>query len=370
MKKRLSIWGLFVFWCTITLAQTSLQHPTQLPDYPITKGISAPFAGFIQNWLIVGGGCNFPTTPAAEGGQKTYYDQCYALDIHAVCPQWISLPNLPVPVAYGCSVETAQGLVCIGGANADSCLTNVFRIQTTDVPQKFSIQKLPSLPETIDNAAATILNECIYVTGGNQSKRQNNLYKLDLKTTATWQRLAAYPGPQRIQPVLANDGHKLYLIGGYQAPSDTLKSLLSHDIICYSPETNSWKHESDIPLEKNGEKRCMAGGSGTQTDTHLILTGGVNYTIFKKALDGEAGKDYLTHTPSWYQFNDDILFFDFKHKKWTIRPNVPGMARAGGILLRHHNCLYMVCGEIKPGIRSPKITIYPLQKNSIFQNNP
>lgn len=39
----------------------------------------------------------------------------------------------------------------------------------------------------------------------------------------------------------------------------------------------------------------MAGGSGIQTDTQLILTGGVNYRIFKNALDGKAGKDYLTH---------------------------------------------------------------------------
>lgn len=41
----------------------------------------------------------------------------------------------------------------------------------------------------------------------------------------------------------------------------------------------------------------MAGGSGIQTDTQLILTGGVNYRIFKNALDGKAGKDYLTHAP-------------------------------------------------------------------------
>lgn len=64
----------------------------------------------------------------------------------------------------------------------------------------------------------------------------------------------------------------------------------------------------------------MAGGSGTQTSTHLILTGGVNYSIFKKALDGKAGKDYLTHDPSWYRFNDDLLCFDFTHKNG---PSIP-----------------------------------------------
>lgn len=106
----------------------------------------------------------------------------------------------------------------------------------------------------------------------------------------------------------------------------------------------------------------MAGGSGVQTDTHLILTGGVNYHIFKNALDGKAGKDYLTHAPSWYKFNNDILFYDFTHKTWTTKVNISGMARAGGILLYREGCLYMICGEIKPGIRTPKITVYPLKK--------
>ena len=82
------------------------QVPTLLPDYPIAKGVSAPFAGFIKNWLIVGGGCNFPTIPAAEGGKKAYYNQCYALDIHATSPRWKRISDLPCSVAYGCSVET------------------------------------------------------------------------------------------------------------------------------------------------------------------------------------------------------------------------------------------------------------------------
>lgn len=122
MKKLFLILGILIAQCTINMAQV----PTLLPDYPITKGVSAPFAGFIKNWLIVGGGCNFPTIPAAEGGKKAYYNQCYALDIHAASPRWTRISDLPCSVAYGCSVETPQGLVCIGGMNADSGLPVYF----------------------------------------------------------------------------------------------------------------------------------------------------------------------------------------------------------------------------------------------------
>lgn len=50
MKKLFLILGILIAQCTINMAQV----PTLLPDYPITKGVSAPFAGFIKNWLIVG----------------------------------------------------------------------------------------------------------------------------------------------------------------------------------------------------------------------------------------------------------------------------------------------------------------------------
>lgn len=58
------------------------------------------------------------------------------------------------------------------------------------------------------------------------------------------------PGPQRVQPILVNDGKKLYLIGGFQAPSDSSASILSHDILCYTPQTDKWEYDSHIPYQE------------------------------------------------------------------------------------------------------------------------
>ena len=44
-----------------------------LPDYPVPGGVSAPFAGMVGNYMVVGGGCNFPDVPAADGGVKRFY---------------------------------------------------------------------------------------------------------------------------------------------------------------------------------------------------------------------------------------------------------------------------------------------------------
>lgn len=362
MKRQLLVWGTLLCQAIGMLAQVSFQKNEQIPDYPVLNGVSAPFAGFVGDWLVVGGGCNFPDVPATEGGKKVYYNQCYALNTKADSLEWKPIVDLPLPVAYGCAVETPQGLVCLGGNNSDSNFTRAFRIQKGSGTSDFVIQSLPSLPEAIDNASATLLDGCVYITGGNQQQRQNSLYRLDLKKGVAWEKMASFPGPARVQPVLVNDGNSLYLIGGFQAPEGKKESILSQDVLQYIPQSDTWNYLSILPREATGEKRCLVGGSGTQNSKYLILTGGVNYTLFKRAIEWKVGKDYLTHEPAWYQFNDDVLCFDFKRQVWTVYPDVPGMARAGGVLLYHHSYLYMVCGEVKPGIRTSKIMVYPFKK--------
>lgn len=340
---------------------------SSIPDHPITQGISAPFAGFVGDWLIVGGGCNFPDIPAANGGTKVYYRECYAFDTQSSSQEWIRIGNFPVPVAYGSAAETEYGLVCVGGINADSCLTSAYLIKKKQNEAGLSILPLPSLPNPVDNASATAIGNFVYLTGGNQKSQGKHLYRLNLDCPSVWEELPAYPGPQRIQPILVNDRCHLFLAGGFQPPSESEESILSDNILRFDPKEKTWQFYSDIPDERNGEKRCLVGGTGTQTISHLILTGGVNYEIFKNAIEGKSGSDYMRHHPSWYKFNDDLLLYDFRKGKWLTCYDIEGMARAGGVLLYHNECLYMVCGEIKPGIRSSKIIIFPLSKIAIKQ---
>ena len=43
------------------------------------QGVSAPFTGMINGEAVIAGGCNFPDTPAAEGGTKVFYGNIYRL---------------------------------------------------------------------------------------------------------------------------------------------------------------------------------------------------------------------------------------------------------------------------------------------------
>ena len=326
------------------------------PPYPQAGGVSAPFAGFIGDTLIVAGGCNFPDTPAADGGKKVFHATAYALDVRRLSDGWIPLPPLPAPIAYGAAVPTPEGLVCIGGQNAQGAQTDVYLLGTNG-----QTTPLPPLPASVDNGGASLCGHTLLVTGGNQPENGKGLYALDLSSPTNWKRLADYPGPQRIQPIVLSTPNALYLAGGYAFDATQKKCTPSTDLLKYDVGTNRWSVLDTLIAERDGTPRCLAGGSGVMlSDGKMLLTGGVNHDIFRQAMEGKGPADYMKKPVAWYRFNDDLLTYDPGKRTWHITYDVPGLARAGGILLEHDGYLYIICGEIKPGIRTPQITVLPL----------
>lgn len=350
----------FLSVCVPSLSSAQ-KSGTHIPDYPIRQGVSAPFAGFVDSVLIVAGGCNFPDKPAAEGGKKVYYSQIYSLTPGNTSKQWQEQTPLPIPVAYGASIETKDGLVCIGGMNNDSTSTAVFRIEISHSnPETVLISNLPSLSVGIDNAAAARIGNILYITGGNQPQQKKALYMLSMEQPESWKKLPDYPGKQRVQPTLVGTDNFLYLAGGFAFDSTTKTCTLSTDILRYDPSTEEWKIETSIPPYPDNTPRCLVGSSGIAYDDYLIFTGGVYAPLFKEAMEGKQDDQYLKHEPTWYQFHDDLLIYHTTDKSWKIIPHVAGMAKAGGVLLRKGNTLYMICGEIKPGIRTAEIPVISL----------
>ena len=325
------------------------------PPHPQEKGVSAPFAGFIGDTLIVAGGCNFPDTPAAEGGKKKFYATAYAIDVQQADNGWKALSPLPAPLAYGACVATPKGLVCIGGQNDNGAQADAFLLDAQGIATP-----LPSLPTSLDNGGAALSGNTVYVTGGNQPEGGQALYALHLDTDTVWKRLADYPGPQRVQPIVTATSTALYLIGGYAFDAVRKECTPSTDMLQYDIASGTWSRLDTLISERDGTPRCLAGGSGLVKDNRLILTGGVNHDIFRQAMEGKGPADYMKKPVEWYRFNDDLLVYDLDKRTWHVTYDVPGLARAGGILLEHDGYLYIICGETKPGIRTPQITVVPL----------
>lgn len=346
----------------ILLSLIKLSARNELPPLPVSQGVSAPFAGIVGHWLIVGGGCNFPDRPAAEGGVKQYYQEVYGLNLTDPQGEWKRIGQLPEPVAYGATLSEGDKLYFIGGENRDGKLKAAYQLAFDPDSCKLHLFRLPDLPERIAHLSGTAIGKQLYVTGGDQETGGNQLYTIDLeKESAQWEKRAAYPGPSRLQSiVLGNGKDRLFLTGGYQPARSGAESQLSYDILCYHLTQDKWEVLTALPSDSGQTPRCLAGGSGVYWNQRLILTGGVNSRIFKNALDGKAPKDYLKKPVDWYRFNDDVLVYHLDKQTWEIIPQVKGMAKAGGVLVSYRNSLYMICGETKPGIRCNDIIRVPL----------
>ena len=87
--------------------------------------------------------------------------------------------QLPQAAAYGVTISTEKGLICVGGATATHSLSDVFLLSL----QKDVLKKdtLPSLPATIDNMAGALVGHSLYIVGGNVNGIPSSaMYMLDL----------------------------------------------------------------------------------------------------------------------------------------------------------------------------------------------
>ena len=153
-------------------------------------------------------------------------------------------------------------------------------------------------------------------------------------------------------------GGKLYLAGGFSYDPSTRTCTIPADMVPYDVAARQWGEPVPFPAKSDGGRYAISGGSGVAVGDYLLLTGGVDYKIFKEAMEGRAPSDYLRKPVEWYRFNGEVLVYNRARGDWSVSPGGAGLSRAGGVLLHDDACLMMVCGEVKPGIRSSKIGIF------------
>ncbi len=399
MKMKIRIQSfLLTFFCCLLVSGCSCKLQSEarqnsmwiaLPDLPGASGaVSAHYAGMHNGMLLVAGGCNFPDTPAAEGGTKKYYDIIYALDTTDMSSgTWKEVGRLSAPVAYGASVSTSKGVVCLGGNNSTQSFSSVFMLSWNRDSQKIDCNNLPSLPYSIDNMAATVFGDSIYVAGGNQNGIPGcSFLRLDMNNiTKGWEVLPEFPGVARLQPVLAAQksasGVKIYLTGGFQPELKEAAPVLPIDLLSFNPQTNSWDSISSLPKLNDGTLRTLTGGCAVAYgDSALLFAGGVNYTIFRDAISRERNKKeakakgdtlllnqlinegltYMFHPVLWYKFNQDFLCFNTYTGLWTNLGSFEQLSRAGAILVVYNKNILILGGELKPGIRTQKVNLFQL----------
>lgn len=349
----------------------------------IEQGVSAAYGGVANNTLIIAGGCNFPETPAADGGAKRFYQGIYAapLTTDSVL-QWHPIGQLPVAAAYGASVPTADGLIWIGGQNAQGSLRQVWHVTLNKADGQARLDTLPSLPCTLNNMGAAMVEHHLYVVGGNaDGQPSNRLLRMDITSPQKgWEEMPPMPGEPRVQPVCVaqcrDTKPTLYVWGGFAPAAPGRPASLQTSGYAFDPATRQWQAVA-TPLAADGTPISLGGGNGIAIGNDLILcTGGVDANIFLHALQREeqlqkavqrndpstadslrqAARAYMLQPAADYRFNRHLLLYHTPTDTWTIVGECEETARAGALLAGQDNVVYNVNGELKPGIRTPMIT--------------
>lgn len=354
-------------------------------------GISAPFGGTHGDYIIVAGGCNFPDVPVADGGKKKFYSGIYIIhkDSLTIKKTWTKIGELTAPLAYGTSVSIPEGLLCIGGMNERKSTTDVFLLQYDPEERRISQIPYPSLPFPTDNSSGAVINNHVYLSGGNSNGHQSNqLLNIDLKDIRSgWKSIGLLPkNSPRVQPVLLAQPKsleaKLLLTGGFGMTTNNI--TVHTDCWEYDTANKSWQ-ECSTPINE-GQTVTFTGATGTIiNDTTLIIIGGVNTNIFHYGLKiamelseakaqnnineidslSKLNREYLTKSPEYYQFNQKCWLYNSTQNKWQILFEDARIALAGAVMVSLNDKVLIINGEIKPGIRTKKnYLIYFNHKNT------
>ena len=384
---------------TETMKTTDLKA---IPDAAYAKGVSAPFCGAIQDVLVVAGGANFPDKSLLEGGAKRVYADIWAKASHG--RKWVHAGVLPDSTAYGATFAVDSALVLAGGNVCGVTTDKVYELRLSY--GKAVLRTLPQLPVPMEQCGWTRDGENLYLVGGVGT---TGVYTCKIGTYV-WSKIADLPEPL-VQPVAYASGGKLYVWGGFNP--ETLDVSDRGIVMEISPRASLGRNDSDTALSTGAEGTDTVISSGaeggveksvwaeapaipdggtfvgatgaTLPDGRLVVVGGVNRAIFARALHNtpEDRIPYLSKEPAEYQFRQDVFAFDpaatedtigtgtvsdgvtgsaTSSGAWTRLGTVPACALAGpGVAVRPtasapgHGFIYVAGGELKPGVRSPRI---------------
>lgn len=389
---------LFVFICGQLTAQIEKKLDfkwdtiAQLNNH---LGINGSFTGVHNDVFIVAGGANFPDQPVWSDGEKVWYDDIEVLEKTGDRYQWIDEIDIKLPrkLAYGASVSTRDGLLCIGGNNEDGTYAEVFLLKWNKKTKRIEIEEQEPLPVPLANMQATIIGDEVFVVGGQEkSGAESGNYFFSFKN-GSWQRLKNLPGPGRIQPVVVsqNNGKAncVYVFSGtfFNPDAEDPNQFLT-DVYEYNPLQNKWRQKADIP--SNATPEIDGGYIGAAPavklgDAHIIIFGGAGgeNQLWKKRLtlqnslialedrgfseeEIEVKSDSINNLIAQNfkntSFSSTIWAYHAITDTWSKRGEIPGPTPVVTDAEFWNDEIFIAGGEISPGVRTPavhKINIEP-----------
>ena len=187
----------------------------RIADIPSAHGVAAPFAGVLNNGLVVAGGANFPKATPWEGGAKVWHNSVYRL--REPYARWETIGHLPQPLGYGASFTVDDGIVVAGGSDAVRHSASCWMM--TEKRGRVMFETLSSLPVPLANVGFAKLGNLLVVVGGQESPTATAASKRTFALDCTafgkgWFELPPLPGPARIFPGVGVVSDSLFVCSG------------------------------------------------------------------------------------------------------------------------------------------------------------
>jgi cyclically-permuted mutarotase family protein len=341
-------------------------------------GVAGPFTGQSNGVLLIAGGANFADGAMPwQGGKKLHRDEIYVLEKHGDHFGWIKpkTAHLRQKTAYGASVTVLCGIVCAGGEtdHAADC-KDVFMMRWDAKTHDVVFTPLPSLPFPIANAGMASIGNTVFLGGGESGGKPTNRYiALDLDDkNGQWQQLPPMPVAMSHSAVVIQSNGKypcVYVIGGRSANLSGI-STLHNCVFCYDPQQKKWISLAPVGNGRHTTTISAASAVPAGIDEILLIGGDkgdifhrietYNVLIARTKDDKEKDRlqaeklNLLNHHPG---FSRDVYLYNTKANTWVKTRALPfyGQVTTTAVLWDHH--IFIPCGEIKPGLRTPDITM-------------
>ena len=337
-------------------------------------GVAAPFAGVSRSGdddkgvLIVAGGANFPDGLWKDGAKnplakKVWWDTVWVLDRPS--GEWVESDPLPRPNAYGASVSTSQGVICIGGGDADTHFADVFLLAYRD--GRVQRESLPYLPTNCAFTGAVVLDDVVYVAGGRETptatSAMHTFWSFDVSkggpplAEREWNTLRVWPGAPRMLSIIGAQDGSIIVAGGTELYVDdtgaTVRRYLT-DGYRYTPGKQGgdglWKPIASLPRAVVAPP-VPAPPSGGE---HLLVFGGDDGSL-------AARNDELADKHPG--FSRDILAYHTVTDTWRKVGDLPA-GHVTATVVTWGDQLVIPSGEVSPGIRSPSVLAGTLRTGS------
>ncbi len=325
----------------------------RLPDLPEPPGVGGPFCGVAAGSLVVAGGANFPAGPPWEGGVKRWHDAVWALD--APDGSWRRLEGrLPRPLAYGVAATWRDGVVCVGGSDADGHHAEAFFLRVDG--SRLIVDPLPPLPLPLANAAGCLHGARLYVVGGITAleavEAEAGVWVLDLEQPdAGWQALPPLPAPGRMLACVGVQGGMLVVAGG------TALGVGQDGVATRQPTTTAFALQIDRAAAD--WRRLLDPPRPIIAAPAPAIAIGPAHLLF---LGGDDGVRPAAGPAAHQGFPRDVLAYHTITDTWCRRGELPEAAVTTAVV-PWQGRFVIPGGEIRPGVRTTAVwSCRPLER--------